>query len=66
MRVACIITFMYVLFVGADKVETIKKVMEGFSLPVSAMPEWAKHVPEDVWKTELLDGLHGKKHKTSS
>ena len=51
--------FMIVLF-SADEVESIKKAMSGFSLPNSAVPEWAKHVPEDVWKSELIDGLHGK------
>lgn len=49
-------------FCFADEVEAIKKVMSGFTLPSSAMPEWAKHVPEEVWKTELIDRLqHGKK-----
>lgn len=37
--------------------------MCGFSLPTSAMPEWAKQVPEDVWKTELIDGLREKKKR---
>ena len=44
-----------------DEVEAIKEVMSGFSLPTSAIPEWAKQVPEEVWKTELLDGLKKKK-----
>ena len=43
-----------------DEVESIKKAMSGFSLPTSAVPEWAKHIPEDIWKSELIDGLQGK------
>jgi len=31
--------------------------MAGFSLPTSAVPQWAKVVPEDVWKAELIGGL---------
>ena len=48
----------FIFFV--DEVESIKKAMSGFSLPTSAVPEWAKHVPEEVWKSELMDGLHRK------
>lgn len=49
-----------IVFSLVDEVETIKKMMSGFSLPEAAVPEWAKHVPEDVWKSQLMDGLRVK------
>lgn len=52
---------MTVVDLKKDEVEAIKEVMSGFSLPTSVIPEWAKQVPEEVWKTELLDGLKKKK-----
>lgn len=44
----------------ADQVDEIKQAMSGFSLPPSAIPEWAKHVPENVWKSELIKGIRTK------
>jgi len=44
----------------AAQVEAIKQAMAGFSLPTSAVPQWAKVVPEDVWKAELIGGLQTK------
>lgn len=35
----------------------IKQAMAGFSLPPAAAPEWAKEVPEEVWKERLLTQL---------
>lgn len=35
--------------------------MAGFQLPESAQPEWAKSVPEEVWKKNLLAQLDAKK-----
>lgn len=32
--------------------------MAGFTLPDSAVPEWAKAVPEDVWKGKLVESLN--------
>ena len=32
----------------------IKQAMAGFSLPLTAAPQWAKEVPEEVWKESLL------------
>lgn len=40
-----------------EEASAIMKAMSGFSLPVTATPDWAKVVPEDVWKAELLAGL---------
>ena len=46
----------------SDKVQAVKHAMAGFSLPASSVPQWAKVVPEDVWKAELIGGLR-KQHK---
>ena len=40
-----------------DKAEKIKSLMAGFKLPEAAVPEWAKAVPEDVWKEQLVESL---------
>lgn len=53
---------LFLLF-ATDKVELIKQAMAGFSLPVSAVPEWAKHISEDAWKAELVQGLQTKQVK---
>ena len=56
--------YMPIAFPPAAQVEAIKQAMAGFSLPTSAVPQWAKMVPEDVWKAELIGGLQTKpKHK---
>ena len=50
-----------------DQVEAIKQAMAGFSLPLGSQPQWAKVVPEDVWKAELIEGLQQKhKHKSKA
>ncbi|XP_065184341.1 uncharacterized protein LOC135815043 [Sycon ciliatum] len=41
-----------------DQADKIKSLMSGFSLPDTAVPEWAKNVPEDVWKGKLVEGIH--------
>jgi len=46
-----------------EAVEEIKQAMSGFSLPTSSIPAWAKQVPEDVWKNELIKGLQERKPK---
>ena len=46
-----------------EAVEEIKQAMSGFSLPSSSIPQWAKQVPEDVWKNELIKGLQERKQK---
>ncbi|XP_064403238.1 male-enhanced antigen 1-like isoform X2 [Halichondria panicea] len=43
-----------------NQVDQIKAAMSGFSLPSSAIPDWAKHVPENVWKSKLIDGIRTK------
>lgn len=37
--------------------DVVVKAMEGFTLSSNSIPEWAKVVPEEVWKNELLAGL---------
>ncbi len=43
------------------KSQQINNLMSNFKLPDSSVPEWAKLVPEDVWKQNLLDSLNAKK-----
>ncbi|EDO48648.1 predicted protein [Nematostella vectensis] len=38
----------------SDQVDLIRQVMSNITLPSSAIPEWAKLVPEDKWKTSLV------------
>lgn len=44
-----------------SKTTKINSLMSSFKLPESAIPEWAKLVPENVWKKNLLDSLNAKK-----
>lgn len=39
----------------------INNLMQNFKLPDASIPTWAKLVPEDVWKKNLLDCLNAKK-----
>ena len=51
-------------FQHVGQVEAIKQAMAGFSLPLGSQPQWAKVVPENVWKAELIEGLQQKhRHK---
>ena len=43
------------------KSKEINNLMSNFKLPDSSVPEWAKLVPEDVWKKNLIDSLNAKK-----
>ena len=51
-------SYYYIAFKG--HADVVVKAMAGFSLSPSNIPEWAKVVPEEVWKNELLDGLKPK------
>ena len=44
----------------------VVQAMAGFNLSPNNIPEWAKVVPEEVWKNELLAGLKPKKSKNNS
>ena len=39
------------------QVDLIRQVMSGITLPSSAIPEWAKVVPEEKWKASLVSTL---------
>ena len=41
----------------------VVQAMAGFNLSPNNIPEWAKVIPEEVWKNELLAGLKPKKSK---
>jgi hypothetical protein len=41
--------------------QTINNLMSGFKLPESSIPDWAKAVPENVWKKNLLETINAKK-----
>jgi hypothetical protein len=43
------------------KSKTITSLMANFNLPESAIPDWAKQVPETVWKKQLTDYLDAKR-----
>lgn len=43
------------------KAKTINNLMSNFTLPDCAIPEWAKVIPENVWKKNLIDSLNAKK-----
>ncbi|XP_051174848.1 male-enhanced antigen 1 [Leptopilina boulardi] len=41
----------------ADKINQVKHVMASFSLPNTAIPEWANTVSEEQWKEQLMDRI---------
>ena len=41
----------------SDEINLIKSVMRNIQLPSSAIPEWAKKIPEDKWKQPLVSAL---------
>jgi hypothetical protein len=43
------------------KSKTVTSLMANFNLPESAIPDWAKKVPESVWKKQLTDYLDAKR-----
>jgi len=49
------------IVVDEGKAKEIASLMSGFELPATAVPEWAKSVPEEVWKKNLLSALDAKK-----
>lgn len=38
----------------ADKINQVKSMMASFTLPVTAIPEWAKSISEEQWKEQLI------------
>lgn len=43
------------------KEELVRNAMANFSLPLSAIPPWAKHIPEEEWKQQLIIQINLKK-----
>lgn len=42
-----------------EKVDTIKNLMANFALPSENIPEWAEEIPEEKWKSFLIDKTSG-------
>ena len=40
--------------------------MSGFSLPTSSQPDWAKFIPEDEWKEQLIAKTKSQPEKTAT
>ncbi|XP_043278376.1 male-enhanced antigen 1 [Venturia canescens] len=40
-----------------DKINQVKSMMATFTLPVTAIPEWANTISEEQWKEELIDRI---------
>ncbi|XP_043525214.1 male-enhanced antigen 1 [Frieseomelitta varia] len=38
----------------ADKINQVKSMMASFTLPITAIPEWAKAISEEQWKEQLI------------
>ncbi|RNA38490.1 hypothetical protein BpHYR1_002824, partial [Brachionus plicatilis] len=47
--------------IDEQKSEKISSLMSNFKIPENAVPEWAKLIPENVWKKNLIDSLNAKK-----
>ena len=48
-----------------DEINLIKSVMTNIQLPSSAIPEWAKKIPEDKWKQPLVSALQQKTNRNN-
>lgn len=40
-----------------EKVDEVKQLMLNITLPPSAIPDWAANIPEDEWKSHLMNRL---------
>lgn len=60
------IAFILFFFVYTANVDEVRRAMSSFVLPPSATPTWAQNMPEEVWKTELLEGLRRQQQPPSS
>jgi hypothetical protein len=49
------------ILIDENTSKKITGIMSNFKLPDSCIPEWAKKLPEDKWKKNLLDALNAKK-----
>lgn len=41
----------------ANKIDQVKSMMASFTLPTTAIPEWATAVKEDEWKDQLINKI---------
>ncbi|KAJ8672748.1 hypothetical protein QAD02_004008 [Eretmocerus hayati] len=37
-----------------NRIDQVKSAMASFTLPKSAIPEWANHLSDDLWKEQLI------------
>lgn len=49
------------IILDTSKTEQILTAMSAIKLPVSAIPGWAKDVPEESWKNDLLQRIRDRK-----
>jgi hypothetical protein len=49
------------IFLDETKSKTINSLMSNFNLPENCIPTWAKQIPENEWKTNLIASLNAKK-----
>ncbi|XP_057340448.1 uncharacterized protein LOC130677615 [Microplitis mediator] len=45
------------IHLDAVKINEVKSVMANFTLPETAIPEWANTVSEEVWKNQLVNRI---------
>lgn len=41
----------------ADKINQVKSMMAAFTLPSTAIPDWANTISEEQWKEQLIDRI---------
>ena len=44
----------------SSKISLISNIMSNIKIPMSNTPEWARSLPEDVWKKNLIENLNAK------
>lgn len=47
----------------ADKINQVKSMMATFTLPSTAIPEWANTISEEEWKEQLIDRIKEMQNK---
>ncbi|XP_046388164.1 male-enhanced antigen 1 [Ischnura elegans] len=40
-----------------ETMDKIRAAMSGFSLPLTAVPSWAFHIPEEEWRSHLVERM---------
>lgn len=54
------------LSIDEDQAEKIKAAMSGFVIPKASHPNWANFLPEDEWKSQVLQKVRTEKTKKKS